>query len=110
MVYNIPSLGNVFFSTKHINSRLSVKITSKCTCFWTKQSVRSTLQKVLDSWCHDQMGQFYTKQLMTVDDVNMQNCYTVMAEQKHMGPAEGGFLECLFELWKIRSRIVKAKS
>ena len=33
-----------------------------------------------------------------------------MAEQKESGPAEGGFVECRFELWKLRSRIVRARS
>ena len=75
--------------------------------FWTKQSVRSTFQKVLDTWCPDQTGQFYTKQPMKVNDVNLKSYYKVMVEQNYMGLAEGGFVECLFELWKIRSRIIK---
>ena len=47
---------------------------------------------------------------MKIDDVNLQHDYKVMAEQKDRSPAEGGFVECLFELWKVRSRIVKARS
>ena len=78
--------------------------------FWTRQPVKNTLRKVIDSWCHDPTCQFYTKQPMKVDDVNLQYYYRMMAKQKDKGLAEGGFVECIFELWRVRSRIVKARS
>ena len=53
--------------------------------FWTKNAVENLLRKVLDSWLHDPTGQFYTKEPMKVDDVNLQNYYQVMAEQKREG-------------------------
>ena len=65
---------------------------------------------MLDSWLHDPTGPFYTKQSMKVDDVNLQNYYKVTTEQQERGPAEGGFVECVFELWKVRFRIVRARS
>ena len=66
--------------------------------FWTRQYVKNTLRKVIDSWCHDPTCQFYTKQPMKVNDVNLQYYYRMMAEQKDKNTAEGGFVECLFEL------------
>ena len=41
---------------------------------------------------------------MKVDDGNMQDYHKAMAEQKDQGPSEGGFVECLVEMWKLRSR------
>ena len=37
---------------------------------------------------------------MQVDDVNMQDYYKLMAEQKDQGPAEGGFVECFSKCGK----------
>ena len=47
---------------------------------------------------------------MKVDDVNLQNYYNVMAEQQENGPAERGFVDYLFKLWKLMARIIRAKS
>ena len=44
---------------------------------------------------------------MKVNDVNVQQYYKIMAEQKDSGPAEGGFVECLFELWKVMLNSLK---
>ena len=32
-----------------------------------------------------------------------------MAEQQESGPAHEGFVECLFELFKVRSKIIRAR-
>jgi hypothetical protein len=33
-----------------------------------------------------------------------------MAEQKAEGPVEGGFVECLFEIWKLSSKIIRGRA
>ena len=77
--------------------------------FWTKNIEKASLRKVLDRWFTDPTGQFYTKQPMKVDDVNLQFYCKMMTEKKESGPAEGGFVDCIFEFWKVRTKIVRAR-
>ena len=58
----------------------------------------------------DPTGQFYTKQPMKVNDVNLQFYYKMMAEKEESGPAEGGFVDWLYELWKVRAKIARTRS
>ena len=47
---------------------------------------------------------------MKVDAVNLQNYYNIMAQKQESGPAEVGFVEGLFELQKVRCKLVRARS
>ena len=50
--------------------------------FWTKSVVRTSLRIVLDSWLSDPKCQFYKKQPMKVDNVNLQDYDKLMAESQ----------------------------
>ena len=63
---------------------------------------------MIDSWCPDPTSQFYTKQPMKVDDVNLMHYYRMMTEQKDKGPAEGGFVDCLLEIMWLQDRMLAA--
>ena len=46
---------------------------------------------------------------MKVDGVNLQHYNESMAALKE-GPVEGGFVECLFEFWKVQSKNIRART
>ena len=45
---------------------------------------------------------------MKVDNVNLKEHAQQVAETQNEGPSEGGFVECLLKMWKLRTKIVKA--
>ena len=76
---------------------------------WGKGEMHKRLKHLYKNCCDDPRMQFHQRLPMKVDNLNA-FLKKLRCQQNAGEPKDGNFVECLFEMWKLRTRISKARA